>query len=854
MLCACLLLGSIMLAYTLLSPGKNAYAAGPIEFATGANPWGIALDTQGHIFVAEPGCEVPVCPTTFAGTISEYNVADGSKVTTFTEPAGYSSPAFLVIDNLGNVWFSEPNSDAIGKLVPTGGGTWTQFVVPTASAAPFGMTLDANGNIWFTEYSVGKIGFIDPTIGLLSLVETAIPAGASSNPYGITKASDGTIWFTENALSNVTTTGIIGSFTPTSNGTLAVGAITEHAVANVPKPHLITTDTQGNVWYSGGFAGVIGRFNSGTSTNTVFDVSLNACPTGSPQSCGVHISGIAVDSQGRVWFDDSLSDRIGYLNSTTAQFTAIKLTAGAHPHDGLLVASSDNVWFTEEYAYKLGEITGGVLSVTPTPTTTPVSKTWYFAEGRVGKGFREYLTLGNPDASIDCAVHVQYLYTFDNSNALHTATVSATVVHQFRVTRSVNNDINIAATSGNAAIVSAIVSVDSVRTPNCNGVVAERPMYFRTNMNSGSDTLGTTSLSQNYYFADVQTRSGSSSSIASYFTILNPPGSGSANVIATYYAGGRMVGSQSVQVPGGARRTISSNALSLPSHVVALVTSSQPVAIERPVYYRNIAQGNAGVVSSAATVVGAQAAKKDWLFAEGYTGGKFQEYLILANLNNTSLAATVKLEYTGGHSQSITYQVGAMSQVSVNVNYLNAHPSGSCDSNPCRVSPETSAEVTSASNLVAEREMFFQYSHAVNGFTVSAAGGTDVIGQAGPANYAAYTFAEGYTNKGYNEWLTLQNPTHSTENITLTLSNSYGRSFSQNVSIAATSRTTTDITQLVAQHLVHVGDDYRDYEVTMSLSASGGAVFVAERPMYWNTSGSSFVTQGGSDSIGYVGN
>ena len=35
-----------------------------------------------------------------------------------------------------------------------------------------------------------------------------------------------------------------------------------------------------------------------------------------------------------------------------------------------------------------------------------VSKTWYFAERRVGGGFREYITIGNPDPSTDCSATI----------------------------------------------------------------------------------------------------------------------------------------------------------------------------------------------------------------------------------------------------------------------------------------------------------------------------------------------------------------------------------------------------------------------------------------------------------------
>src|SRR5205823_510880 len=56
-------------------------------------------------------------------------------------------------------------------------------------------------------------------------------------------------------------------------------------------------------------------------------------------------------------------------------------------------------------------------TATPSPTpppggTVPVNTQWYFAEGRVGAGFKEYLTLGNP-SSTACQVTLQYFYTPD---------------------------------------------------------------------------------------------------------------------------------------------------------------------------------------------------------------------------------------------------------------------------------------------------------------------------------------------------------------------------------------------------------------------------------------------------------
>lgn len=470
------------------------------------------------------------------------------------------------------------------------------------------------------------------------------------------------------------------------------------------------------------------------------------------------------------------------------------------------------------------------------PFTSPVSKTWYFAEGRVGASFKEYLTLENPDPVHTCTATIQYLLEGGSP-----VTKSVTITPATRLTESVNADLNVAYNQTTGVSVSTIVTVDSGSM--CQGIVVERPMYFSWHgINSGSDVVGATSLGQNFYFADVPTGSG----YASFLTVLNPPGNQPATVTATYYLGGHAVGSsQSVTVQPGTRGTISPNAAGLPMHVAAIVTASQPVVVERPDYFGKINAGNAQTVSGAASVVGAQALANDWLFAEGYTGGKFQEYLVIANLDtkaNTTANVTITLQGSSGATQTVPLAVNALDQVVWNVNQHTA---------PGPVSVEVAS---TGAQIVVERQLFFQYSHTLsqsNGFQVSTAGGTDVIGQAGPASFASYTFAEGYNNKGYNEWLTVQNPTSNDEALSVTMINGYGRVYvPTGIVVHAHSRYTMDVTSLVLQYLVQPGDDHRGYEVSLSVQTSGtGAFFVAERPMYWNTGSGG--TSGGSDVIGY---
>jgi virginiamycin B lyase len=352
-------LGSIALAWTTINPPR-AQASGITETPTQANPWDVAIDTSGHVWVAEPGCDAePNCPTTFPSYIGEYRGSD-TLLNNFLEPSGFSSPTFLVVSNNGAIWFTETTTNAIGRLIHSTPPTWRQWTVPTPNANPYDLVFDNNGNIWFTEYSGNKIGFFNTSTK--KFVENAIPTPASQ-PYGITKDPSGKIWFAENTQQK------IGSFTPTLSGTVT---ITEHVINNPggPMPHLITADSAGNIWYSEGFSGDIGKFVPKTNTHTNINVSRNVCPTPTPgvtpTPCpSTHISGIAVDGTGRIWFDDSLTARVGVYNPISGIVRTLTLSnPNAHPHNGLAVDSKGNTWFAEVFGGPtgmLGKIPVGTL-------------------------------------------------------------------------------------------------------------------------------------------------------------------------------------------------------------------------------------------------------------------------------------------------------------------------------------------------------------------------------------------------------------------------------------------------------------------------------------------------------------
>ncbi len=879
--------GSLVMAYVLINGGHKARAVGT-TITTLGQPLGEALDTQGHLWVAEQGTTSQ--PTGYIGEFTLATPLSKSVQTPLPTTSGYSAPAFLALDASGNVWFTEPATGEIGEL---SGTTFQNFPVLTRRSAPTDLTFDSKGNIWFTEQNGNSIGFLN--VMTKQVVETPVTLAtqAKAAPYGIINVG-GEIWFTANKQP------VLGHFHPTMTGTISIKYITTKA-----NPHLLAADSSGNIWFSEGANDSIGEYSATTKRVQDFSLASAVCGaaaanvaaashktptagtnptpvstqtpstsstpvgTGTPGTCSnAFVAGIFVDSNNQVWFDESQFGRIGVFSPSTSQ--AVAVNANNNPSDGLVVDTIGNVWASSQTTALIIKVPTSAVSGSGGgggTSSAPVNTTWYFAEGRVGKGFREYLTVSDPTANA-CAVNIQYLYTMDGSATPATKTVSLNIAAASRATESVNNDLGLSDSSSSAASLAAIVTVNTAATPTCTGVVAERPMYFSNfhGISSGTDVLGSTKLSTTYYFADVPT----GTSYTSYITILNAQNT-TANVTVNYFANGSQVQTQTLAVPANSRGTITPSA-GMPQHVAATVTSDQPVMVERPVYFTGV-----NGVSGAYDVVGAPKSASDWLFAEGYTGSGFQEYLTIANPDPANTAAvTVTLKSASGATNATQLTLGPKSQVIWNVNAANNY-SGS--------TPQVSAEVTSAagaatgatglvalktptaqttpttgptvtptpspaSGIVVQREIYFTYKHTLS---QTAMGGTDVMGQVGPASHSAYSFAEGYTNTGYNTWLTIQNPTANSETISVILVNGLSQTSTQTLTVGANSRYTVDVTAMV-QQVFTAGTSSSANSISMTVQTSNGAAFVAERPMYWNTSGvSSFLTTGGSDIIGYVG-
>ena len=232
------------------------------EWATpsgGSSPQGITLGSDDNVWYTEPG-KNKVVRMTPAGVATEFPVTGGKPYDIVSGPNGalwmsvqgasggigvmstlgsfslFTAGINGTVQNLtygpdGNVWFTEPSANKVGRITPLGAVTeW-----PTTHDKPWDIAAGPDGNVWFTAQGNG--GAIGRITSLGAITEFTTGLTSSSNPAGIVAASDGFLYFAEtahHAIGRISTSGAITELaTPTTSST----------------PEGVTIGPDGNVWY-----------------------------------------------------------------------------------------------------------------------------------------------------------------------------------------------------------------------------------------------------------------------------------------------------------------------------------------------------------------------------------------------------------------------------------------------------------------------------------------------------------------------------------------------------------------------------------------------------------------------------
>jgi hypothetical protein len=310
-----------------------------------------------------------------------------------------------------------------------------------------------------------------------------------------------------------------------------------------------------------------------------------------------------------------------------------------------------------------------------------------------------------------------------------------------------------------------------------------------------------------FYFAEGYTGAGFQE-----YLCLGQPVDAPLDVTVTYMFKGGGTQVEEYTVPAQSRLTVDVNqAVGAGAEVSLKCQADYPFVAERPMYFDYTGAGASR--TGGHDVVGASATSKEWYFAEGYTGAGFDEWICVMNPGGTKADLTFRFQ-TQWEGEKV---VGGKS--------VPAHSRETFKANDLLGGVyEASLKLESSQPVVAERPMYFSYT----GFGASGWTGGHCVMGATSLVYQCF-FAEGYTGPGFDEYLTIQNPS----SVEITVEASYqlgagqGDPVSTSYKVPAKGRKTVYVN---GPEGVGTGKD-------VSVYLFSGSRFLAERPMYFDYSG-----------------
>jgi streptogramin lyase len=190
--------------------GHAGSANGTNSAARFNGPYGVAVDTNGTVYVADSGNSTirKVTPvgtnwvvTTLAGLAGCTGTNDGTG-----SAARFNWPGRLAVDSAGNLYVADMYNNAIRKVTPVG----TNWVVTTLAAgfnAPHGVAVDTNGNVYVADFYNQRICKVTPTgvvttlaglAGNIGSVDATNSAARFACPIGVAVDMAGNVYVLDN--------------------------------------------------------------------------------------------------------------------------------------------------------------------------------------------------------------------------------------------------------------------------------------------------------------------------------------------------------------------------------------------------------------------------------------------------------------------------------------------------------------------------------------------------------------------------------------------------------------------------------------------------------------------------------
>jgi virginiamycin B lyase len=283
----------------------------------------------------------PSGPDTISARRASHVAARGSApaVTYFSLTKKTRSPFWITPGPDGNMWFTNPTGDTIGRVTPA--GILTEFQLAKGTL-PKTITAGADGNLWFTMQNQDKIGVMDTSGHLLHQYSAE---QTNATPYSIAPSPDGKVWFTDY---NTDDPGVLDKV---ERMTLDGNTVDKFDLSTCAcAPLGATYGPDGNMWFTEEL-GSTPEMN-GSSDGTVDRVSKDgksvhrfAVATGFDQALPEFM---APGPDGNVWFTEASAARHNLDRVTPAGVVTTFHIADTFASTNAVATGADgNIWFTE---------------------------------------------------------------------------------------------------------------------------------------------------------------------------------------------------------------------------------------------------------------------------------------------------------------------------------------------------------------------------------------------------------------------------------------------------------------------------------------------------------------------------
>ena len=385
------------LIQTLVGTGTAGYSGdgGPAASAYLNNPFGIAVDSSGNVYIADFGnsrvrvvntgaspivlANVTIQPgaiATVAGNGTAGYSGDGGPATS----AMLNSPAGVAVDSAGTIYIADTSNYRVRKVAANGtistiAGTGVlpytgDGVAANASLIPWGLAVDHSGNLYIADVYNNGIRVINTGASSIILAGHNIPPG----------------------------------YIATLAGTGAFGSLGDDGAAisaQLSNPYGVAVDATGSVYIADTYNRRIRVVNTGTNPVTVATVTIQPGCIGTIAGDGNYgfrssgpalfaqfadLDGVALDRLGNIYINDLENQRIRLVDRLTGM---IRTTAGTgalgYNGDGIpaitaslsytrttAVDSAGNVYFSDQQNNERIRVlpASSIVSAITTPNTT----------------------------------------------------------------------------------------------------------------------------------------------------------------------------------------------------------------------------------------------------------------------------------------------------------------------------------------------------------------------------------------------------------------------------------------------------------------------------------------------------